>query len=120
MDCYKRWIRIRTGKVALVMPSMSEAQEDKGILSEGEIVITESYVAVAGKRFAWSDLGFVQIAKPAGWLSPAFSKRRPVYELRVAKKGRPATDAIAIFSTRDAGLVTRIQRAMDEVARRRG
>ncbi len=99
---------------------MDQAQNGKPILSEGGIVITEWHISASGQRFAWGDLGFVQIAKPSGWLVRVLGKEGQVYQLRVARKGKPAAAAKAIFCTEDLGFVGRIQEAINEVARRRG
>jgi hypothetical protein len=72
-------------------------------------VITEHHISVPGRRLAWADLEYVQIAKPNGWLVRAFTKEQPLYQIRVAKKGKPSTAAKAIFSTQDAALVSRVE-----------
>lgn len=39
------------------------------VLSQGDLVITESDITAVGQRFSWGELGIVQIVKPKDWLA---------------------------------------------------
>jgi hypothetical protein len=51
----------------------------------------------------------VAVEKPGGWLVQALPKADSMYELKVAKKGKPASAARAIFSTGDGELMGRVR-----------
>lgn len=89
------------------------------ILEEPGITITDHYVLAGSRRYPWNELGIVRIDRPKGFLVRLLTQdgEKPLYRLLVAKKGK--ANPKPIFMTQDEALIKRVERAIDEVAKRR-